>query len=353
MTTQTQLGTEAHRERLLKMDTYLGRTGGIRGLEWCVSNGQKFVMKRYRDSEWIEPAEFLLVGQVRYETKSLGPLGTYNPNSKTRELERAKIVFFLEKPSDPGYGKDYVSGVRILKDLQKAGGEHKVQKDMLQEQGPTTFVRLVVSLFRSKEWEEEEQDVPEEEIEDDPSKPSYYPTAYNWPYESKHSSAFEEKLATHIFQPFNAFNLNKGRINPKDYRTFLPGCLVEVKFTIHAWHFSGNDSFNAEVVQLLVLRPKLPNMPAVSSPKKKKFVKGITYPNEGKIAGPSGSSDENSQKKRTFDKVNDKVDTGEGSDVEGDDEVCEMTAPKKARLEDADEDSEEEVVGKGKAKKEE
>lgn len=111
----------------------------------------------------------------------------------------------------------------------------------------------------------------------------------------------QSTLDTHVFQPFHAFWLNKGRINPKQFADFLPGCLVEVTFTIHAWHFpkTKTDSFNARVKQCIVLQPSLyEDEPKAET--KKIIPRGITYPGQPTIAGflKSGSSSNGSKRSR-------------------------------------------------------
>ncbi len=85
------------------------------------------------------------------------------------------------------------------------------------------------------------------------------PTALNWPVDKDCVKAFTGALQGHDFQPLNEFYLNRSRVNPTDFEEVLPGAIVEVRFSMHVWSFQGdvNDSFNAKVKQVIILRPSL------------------------------------------------------------------------------------------------
>ncbi|KAF9492439.1 hypothetical protein BDN71DRAFT_1433220 [Pleurotus eryngii] len=276
-----------------------------------------------------------MVRQVRHDDQYLSPMGSFRAEYGAAETPKAKIIFELDKPDNPSFAKDFLTAMDVLKAIQVKGKKYDIQKDMVGTNEQVPYLRVVVPLFRKKAFKGEEQELPDGPIEDDPSKPNYYPTASNWPAGKECAEFMEMALNTHIFQPFHTFWLNKGRINPKEFCDTLPGCLVKVMFTTHVRHPPKTkvDPFNARAKQCIILQPLLfEEEPMIET--KKVISRGITYPGQPTIASFLKAGNSSSAPKRRLNEMegsSNHVNTQEGVI---DDEVQEIISLKKQKLAD-------------------
>ncbi|KAJ6553474.1 hypothetical protein DFH09DRAFT_1318862 [Mycena vulgaris] len=188
----------------------------------------------------------IVIGTVSDTNLWLSPLGNYNPTSTFKKpIHEAKYVFMIDKPkTDPTFEPDY-----------------PVAMAALDKESERVF-RFATPVFEKK---------------DETTEPTTEITT--WPVPIEHRENLEGIKKDYIIREFVIFDIDHSRIDLLDIARKLKGALVECSFKLIHYCFGGDDSFVAQIEQVVILcyaaaqlpspyknAPSKPYRPAAMSP---------------------------------------------------------------------------------------
>ncbi|KAJ7099729.1 hypothetical protein C8R44DRAFT_888418 [Mycena epipterygia] len=234
----------AYHNRLSRFRQYTAVAAVIGAHGWFAEGGAQVLREREigvpdpaaPDTEY---AYLIITGRARPNKCFVGPTGSYNPKFGD-PLSKAKYGFVLECPDDDV----------VLKAAWNSSMDHLkiIEKDVCPGNSLYFFddtngvkgVRFTKPVFEKK------SDVP-----------PLTDTA-RWPVGSQNLERLKETAVTHDVQPFPLYNEQGHLVPPTEVERALPGCLVQVTFTLtyHSFPREGRivESLSGKVVQALVLR---------------------------------------------------------------------------------------------------
>ncbi|KAJ6561397.1 hypothetical protein DFH09DRAFT_1479697 [Mycena vulgaris] len=197
----------------------------------------------------------IVIGTVSDTNLWLSPLGNYNPTSTFKKpIQEAKYVFMIDKPkTDPTFEPDYPVAMAALDKVQTSISRTGINKWFIVNDESERVFRFATPVFEKK---------------DGTTEPTTDITT--WPVPIEHRENLEGIKKDYIIREFVVFDIDHSRIDPLDIARKLKGALVETSFKLIHYCFGGDDSFVAEIEQVVILRYAAVQLP---SPYKKALSK--------------------------------------------------------------------------------
>ncbi|KAI5984252.1 hypothetical protein EDC04DRAFT_2615786 [Pisolithus marmoratus] len=302
MTTDNEL--DNYHENVSQLDKYLATPGLLNTLEWRPAKNGHSVFEKTDETHFIG----IVVGSVAEYRLNAGTRGNYI-NSTYGSLPKAKYQFYLTKPIVQAFRADFDRAFDLLNGLQNQVAHTTHKKDMLFEQSGGRMIRFTKSIFHKRSVRVRDSPPPvkrklnEEEIEmnleemDEETK--------NWTVPEENEQELDAIKPDYRAIPLRVYS-GDAFIEPTDVNNVLNGALVEVMFSIHHTFIkkqSGpQDSFQAEIEQVTVIKPRPPDLTRdpragrmTIGKRSRHLAKGKETENDGKpttsyaTAGPSKS----------------------------------------------------------------
>ncbi|KAJ7467138.1 hypothetical protein FB451DRAFT_1178370 [Mycena latifolia] len=185
-------------------------------------------------------AVLIVIGMASETGMWLSPTGNWSPASKySKPFKDAKYTFSITKPvNDPTFAPDFPVSITALKKTQTTISKTGINNWFIVKDGSDDAIRFATHVFETK-------------------NPDADPTTdlLTWPVKTEAREALEEISQEYNIREFVVYDTDQSRIDPLDIAGKLKGSIVECSFKLKHYSFRTDDSFNAEIEQVVILRP--------------------------------------------------------------------------------------------------
>ncbi|KAJ7102304.1 hypothetical protein B0H15DRAFT_943242 [Mycena belliarum] len=216
-------------------------------------------------------AIIIVIGMVSASSLWLSPTGNWSPNSQySKSLREAKYTFIITKPvNDPTFAPDFAASITALKRTQSSISKTGNNKWFIVKDTSDDAIRFATHVFQPK--------VPDSELD--------LPDIHTWPVKTEAREALEAITESHSIRDFVVFDTDNSRIEPLEIANKLRGAIVECSFRLKHFQIGDDDSFNAEIEQIVILRhaPSQPPSPYKKTTPYRPPVRATTRPEKSRV----------------------------------------------------------------------
>ncbi|KAG2089313.1 uncharacterized protein F5147DRAFT_780644 [Suillus discolor] len=234
---------QAYHDHAASQSNFMASNTLCKQISWQHSANGLIIVDRDEQTPFIG----VVTGRVSSFNLKCGTSGNY---LKKGALEKAKYQLHLVRPTDKILAHDFDTVIRNLETMQKAAGTTGDHRNMVIRDVTGEMLRVVANVFEPRNVR----------IPDSPhgrrvpNAPLMDEVTDKWPIAPDHEDDFIRIKYTHEAVPLPVFQDGKA-IQPLEINRALEGALVEIYLSIHHWHFSGYDSFQAKMEKVIILHP--------------------------------------------------------------------------------------------------